>query len=68
MLNIESIYVGDTVNVHATANSPWSHDFTGTVHSIDERTKLISVSDGDGEVWECEPSELSVNTDAIMHG
>lgn len=57
--------VGSEVNVTARPDDMFNHDFTGTV--IGYKDEFVQVRDQDDDVWDCEPSQLEFNTDAIMH-
>lgn len=57
--------VGSTVNVEHRADDMFNHDFTGQIAGI--HGEFITVVDGDGDHWDCDPEQLSHNTDDIMH-
>lgn len=56
--------VGTTVNVKPWPND-YFHDFTGTV--IGHKGELVQVRDQDDDVFDCDPEQVSFNTDDIMH-
>ena len=56
--------VGNVVNAHPK-NGDFDHTFTGIV--IGHKQGFVQVRDQDGDVFDCEPDQLSFNTDDIMH-
>jgi len=49
------IECGMDIEIPEPTNSDmWNFDFVGTVDSIDEKTKLITVVDGDGDYFQIE--------------
>ena len=54
--------LGDTVNAEPK-DGDFSHEFTGTVVGKHIVTGLIQVRDQDDDVFDCEPCQLSFNTD-----
>jgi hypothetical protein len=63
-LTLEDFSVGETVNVKALHDDIFC-DFTGTIK--DTHGDYIVVEDQDGDCWDCEPGQLSHNTDQYMH-
>lgn len=61
---LEDFHVGQSVNVTALPNDLF-HNFTGTVKEVN--AVYIIVTDQDGDCYDCEPNQLSANTDEIMH-
>lgn len=62
----ERFPVGTAVNVKPLPDDGFFHSFTGHVRGY--RTDYIVVEDQDGDCFDVLPSQLSFNTDAIMHG
>lgn len=62
---IEDFTNSDAVNVEAMVDNFFAHDFTGTVKGINGN--FVVVEDQDGNWWDCDPRQLSHNTDNIMH-
>ena len=56
--------IGQTVNAHPK-DGDFEHSFTGTV--ISKEKGFIQVRDQDDDVFDCDPDQLTVNTDDIMH-
>lgn len=59
--------VGGNVNVEHKPNDLFEHDFTGHVKSIDYTNGYIVVVDQDGDVWSCDPDQVSHSSNDIMH-
>jgi hypothetical protein len=65
MIEKDNLSKGMAVNVEWIEGDMFEHDFTGIVKDI--HGEYVIVEDGDGDCWDCEPSQLSLNTDDIMH-
>lgn len=61
---LDDFQIGERVNAEPL-DDDFNHEFTGGV--ISKNKNLIQVRDGDGDVFDCEPSQLSHCTDEIMH-
>jgi ribosomal protein L21E len=61
---LEDFGVGDHVNVESHPDDIF-HDFTGTV--VEVNNEYIIVEDQDGDRWDCEPQQLSHNSDEHVH-
>lgn len=48
--------LGQEVEVTAREEDDFNNDFTGTVFGF--RNGFIQVEDQDGDVWECEPTQV----------
>lgn len=66
-LEMDDLHVGMTVNVHASVDSPFTNDFTGTIVNLEPTSGLVQVRDQDDDVWSCELWELSFNSDDYIH-
>ena len=67
-LTLDECHVGMRVNVERRNGDQFNHDFTGTIKEVHSDRGLVIVEDQDGDCWDCEPDQLSHNTDDIMHG
>lgn len=61
---LEDFGVGDKVNVEAHQDDIFQ-DFTGTVKFVGD--EYFVVQDQDGDCWDCEPRQLSHNSDEYVH-
>lgn len=61
---IEDFGKGDEVNVEAHPDDIF-HDFSGMVKAVNR--EYIVVVDQDGDAWDCEPRQLSHNSDENVH-
>lgn len=57
--------IGTVVNVEARPDDMFIHDFTGVV--VAYHGEFIVVRDQDDDCWDCEPEQLSYNSDEHMH-
>lgn len=62
---IEDFGKGNQVNVKRRDSDQFNNDFTGTVIAI--RGEYVTVEDQDGDCWDCDPEQLSFNSDEYMH-
>jgi len=68
MLNTVEDYgfgIGDAVNVTRVEGDQFNNDFTGRV--VGFHGECVTVEDQDGDAWDCEPWQLSFNSDEYMH-
>lgn len=56
---------GDMVNVTVKPDDLFNHDFTGNVKYV--IGDIVGVVDGDGDVFDVDPDQVSFNTDDIMN-
>ena len=65
-LTVNDIEVGKQYNVHKRDEYDlFNHTFVGTVLHVGRFS--VSVEDQDGDIFDVEPDQLTVNTDDIMH-
>lgn len=64
MKTINSFSIGDRVDVNAEPDDLFLHNFTGTV--IGFKDNFVQVKDQDDDVWDCEPDQLTLNSDTSV--
>ncbi len=57
-MNETEFEIGDNVNVESRPDDIFTNDFTGTITDIVRG--YIQVVDQEGDVWDCEPEQVTL--------